>query len=359
MKKTEDFIKEMQGNDMLMSGEYTFKEYSSDLLQFQDIICKMIAGDNYHEGMRMNEALFMMESVARKKGLRSDPAVHNGVLTMKKLVKEMAITMSGAKGESIVFRTLDFLDRPNTHIFRNVYLTDGMDETELDGIVLTNSGVIILEVKKAKSDLTLTKEGRMMFAGEESYGKAPLAEKMRLKRHLLRKYLEKAISAKALDIPVCVDSLIVFSVPKGQFIKVDDRYGHEKHCFRTGLNKKVESYIGGVCYDEEQLSQLRQIFSEMESNVKRFAPNLDYDEVRRSLAEALVVLQDASVKQETRAAVTEKTTVKQVSPKVIERSASNATCQYTKRTTKGFGRTAACVVAGLLFIGAAAVACDV
>lgn len=36
----------------------------------------------------------------------------------------------------------------------------------------------------------------------------------------------------------------------------------------------------------------------MESNVKRFETELNYDEVRRSLAEALVVLQDTAEKQE-------------------------------------------------------------
>ena len=202
MKTAEDFIREMERSNVLMSREYTFKEYVSDIVQFQDMVCKMISGDNYHEGMRIDEALFIMESTARKRELRSHPAVHNGVLTMKKLAKEMAITMSGAKGESLVSRTLEFLNRPNTQIFRNVYITDGIDETELDGIVLTDNGVIILEVKKVKSDLTLTEDGRMVFAGDECYDKVPLAQKMALKRRLLKKCLEKAVGDKGFDIPV-------------------------------------------------------------------------------------------------------------------------------------------------------------
>lgn len=207
MKTAEDFIRGMERSNVLMSREYTFKEYVSDIVQFQDMVCKMISGDNYHEGMRIDEALFIMESTARKRELRSHPAVHNGVLTMKKLAKEMAITMSGAKGESLVSRTLEFLNRPNTQIFRNVYITDGIDETELDGIVLTDNGVIILEVKKVKSDLTLTEDGRMVFAGDECYYKVPLAQKMALKRRLLKKCLEKAVGDKGFDIPVYVRQL--------------------------------------------------------------------------------------------------------------------------------------------------------
>ena len=45
--------------------------------------------DDYYEGMRVDEGLFILESTARKKGLRGEPAVHNGVLTMKKLCKDM------------------------------------------------------------------------------------------------------------------------------------------------------------------------------------------------------------------------------------------------------------------------------
>ena len=352
MKTAEDFIREMESSNVLMSRECTFKEYVSEIVQFQDMICKMIAGDDYHEGMRIDEALFIMESTARKKELRSHPAVHNGVLTMK---KEMAITMSGAKGESLVSRRLEFLNRPNTQIFRNVYITDGIDKTELDGIVLTDNGVIILEVKKVKSDLTLSEDGRMVFAGDECYDKVPLAQKMALKRRLLKKCLEKAVADKDLDIPVYVDSFIVFSEPKGQYIKIDDRYRREKHCFRTGLNKKLESYLGCAHYKADQLAQLGEIFSEMESNVKRFETELNYDEVRRSLAEALAVLQDALAVQET-PATAKNSAAKQPTAKILELDIKRleAERQQARHEAVGFGYAAASVFVSLLISGAAA-----
>lgn len=356
MKTAEDFIREMESSNVLMSRECTFKEYVSEIVQFQDMICKMISGDNYHEGMHMDEARFIMESTARKRGLRNHPAVHNGVLTMKKLAKEMAITMSGAKGENLVSRTLKFLNRPNTQIFRNVYITDGVDETELDDIVLTDNGVIILEVKKVKSNLTLTEDGRMVFAGNECYDKVPLAQKMALKRRLLKKHLEKAVHDKGLNIPVYVDSFIVFSAPKGQFIKVDDKYHREKYCFRTGLNKKIESYIGCAYYKTEQLAQLGEIFSEMESNVKCFETELNYDEVRRSLAEALAVLQEMPEKQEETTMVAKKSETEHGTAKVLDLDVQRleAIRQQAKRKAVGFGYVAASVFAGLLISGATA-----
>ena len=293
MKTAENYIKEMENSNLLISRELTFKEYAAEIVQFQEMICRMIAGDAYHSGMRIEEAMFIMESAARKKGVRKDPAVHKAVLTLKELSKEMAITMSGVKGEKLVSRTLEFLNRPEAKVFKNVYITDGVDETELDDVVLTNNGVIILEVKKVKSNITLTEDGRMVFAGDESYDRTPLAYKMSTKRRLLKEYLKKEVVKKGLEIPVYVDSFIVFSAPKDQYIKVDDRSRRDKYCFRTNLNKKIENYLGCAYYNDEQLSQLGEILAEMESNVRRFATDLDYDEVRRNIAGVLEILQNA------------------------------------------------------------------
>lgn len=292
MKNIDELITEMESSNLLMSQEYTFTEYAYEIRQFQDMICKLIAGDAYHEGMRVDEGLFLMESIARKKELRNHPAVLNGILTMRKLVKEMAITMSGVNGEKLVSKTLEFLSRPNTQVFRNVYITDGTEETEIDTIVLTDNGVIILEIKKVKSDLTLTEDGRMVFAGDECYDKVPLAQKMEIKRRLLKMHLEKEIREKGMDIPVWVDSFIVFSAPAGQHINIDNKYRREKYCFRTNLNNRINEYIGCANYKKDQLEQVAEILSKMESNVKRFETNLNYDEVRHSLAEALVILQN-------------------------------------------------------------------
>lgn len=298
MKTSETIIQEMESSNILMSYKWTFNEYVAELLQFQDMICKMVAGDAYYEGMRIEEAQFIMESTARKKGLRNDPAVHNGVLTMKKLSKEMAITMSGAKGEKLVSRTLEFCKRPNIRVFQNVYVSDGQYESELDAIVLTDNGIIILEVKKVKSDFTLTENGRMVFSGDECYEKVPLGQKMALKRKLLKSCAEEAVAKKGLNIPIHVDSYIVFSAPKGQYINIDDKYRREKHCFRSCLNKRLESYIGRAYYKPEQLEELSNILAEMESNVKRFETELNFDEVRQSLAEAFAVMQDVPAEQE-------------------------------------------------------------
>lgn len=292
MKKAEEYIRQLESSGILMNQQMTFPEYAEQLCKFQDIVCRMIAGSDYHDKMHVDEATFIMESAARKNGVRSDQRVHNGIQTMKRLEKELAVTMSGIQGERDVSRTLKYLNRPKTQIFRNVYLTDGQDETELDAVVLTDAGIILLEIKKVKTDIVFAEDGRMMRNGDVCYEKIPLGLKMKIKRRLLQKYLEDAVAEKSLDIPVHVDSLIVLSAPKGTYIHVKDNYRKEKYCFRTELNKRIESYLGHDYYKAEQLEQLGSILSELASNAKRFELELNYNDVRMSIAEALAIIQN-------------------------------------------------------------------
>ena len=293
MKTAEDYIKEMESCGALLNPNLTFNEYVEQIKVFQDAVCKMITGDAYHSGMRIEETLFHLESAARKEMVQNDPSVLKAVQTLKKLAKEIAIVMSGATAENQVARTLEFLNRPDTTVYRNVYVTDGNDETELDGLVLTDSGAIVLEVKRVKSDLTLDESGRMVFSGSECYDHVPLGEKMANKREILKRYLEHTLSQKELDIPVYVDSYIVFCAPKQKFIHVTDEYRKERYCFRTNLNRVLENHLGGANYSTMQLEQLNAVFSDMASQVKRFDVGIDYDEVRKNLAEAMEVIEKA------------------------------------------------------------------
>ena len=291
MKTENDYLIEMESANVLTGENLTFPEYVAELQQFQDTICKVIAGEAYYEDMRIDAAKAHLERIAREKGCQNAPAVRDGVKTLNKMSREIAITMSGAKGENVVWKTLAYLNRPNTALYRNVYVTDGQEQTELDVIVLTDSAIIVLENKKVSKDITFTEDGRMVFTGGECYDKSPLGERMALKRSLLKKRLEKMITDRGLNIPVYVDSFIVLSAPKGTYLRVNDNYHKEKYCFRTNLNNRLRDYIGDINYEAEQMQQLNAMLTEMECNVRRFDVGVDYDQVRRSIAGAMAALQ--------------------------------------------------------------------
>lgn len=185
------------------------------------MICKLIAKDSYYEGMRINDAINIVENKAREKKIISDHVVRDGINAMKTLGKEIAITISGLNSETRVTNTLNEINRSDVSVNSNVQVTDGNSGTELDKVILTDSGIIILEIKAAKSNIVFTEDGRMLH-GTACYDKIPLGEKMVLKRKLLKKSLEYEISKRELDIPVFIDSYIVISAPNGKYINIDD-----------------------------------------------------------------------------------------------------------------------------------------
>lgn len=346
MKTTNDYIRALEEGGVLCAETMTFPEYTAQFTAFQKRVCTMIAGADYHDNMHIEEAQYLLQAQARAMGKGADPAVQNAVLTMKKLAKESAILHAGRKGEAYVAKTLAYLQRPNTRIFRNVYVTDGVNETEIDMIVLTDAGILLLEVKNVKSDVTLTEDGRMLVDGEEYNAQMPFGAKMERKRRLLRRAAERALARRGLKLPLYLDSFLVFSAPRGQFVHIEDRYHKEKFCFRTGINRKIENYLGCAYYKEAQLRVLAEVLEEMEGNVKRFAPGIDYDEARRSLAAALAVL-DAP--EETPKAAPVRLSPAAQPVREVRRPVPEP------RRAAGLGYVAASVCAGLLLSGAAAV----
>ena len=279
-----DYLAEMNNSGILMQPELTQEDFRVELLKFQDMLCGLIFKDGeYH---RIEEAIVFLEKAARDNGVDKDPRFRKGMQAMRRINKEIAISMAGKRGEDRVARTLEYISRPN-YKFRNVYLTDEERETELDNVILTEAGFIILEVKNVKTDITISETGRILYDNEECYHDVSICEKMQTKRELLQAALVKRLADKGHNIPIRIDSLIVLSAPKGVFINVTDRCRKEKYCFRGKLPFIIDAYAGEQLYSETELQELNSVMEEMATHQKCFMLNLDFNEIRSDIAEAL------------------------------------------------------------------------
>ena len=279
-----DYLAEMKSSGILMQSELTQEDFRAELLKFQDMICGMVFKDGeYH---RIEEAIVFLEKAARDKSVDKDPRFRKGIQALRRINKEIAISMAGKRGEERVVSTLEHISRPN-YKFRNVYIADEERETELDNIILTEAGFIILEVKNVKTDITISETGRILYNNEECYHDVSICEKMQTKRELLRDELAKRLADKKLNIPIRIDSWIVFSAPKGVFINVTDYCRKEKYCFRGKLPFIIDAYVGEQQYSETELQELNYIMKEMEAHQKHFMLNLNFNEIRSDIAEAL------------------------------------------------------------------------
>ena len=125
-KTADSLIVEMEENNIFKMEEMTFCEYVENLISFQDMITKLAMGDEYAEGMRLDEVIFRLEAKAREKGVSGEPVFRKGISALKVVNKELAISMAGKKGENLVARTLEYITRPNTKMYRNIYVSNGL-----------------------------------------------------------------------------------------------------------------------------------------------------------------------------------------------------------------------------------------
>ena len=315
-KETKALVEEMENSNIFMNTQMTNNEYTEDLLKFQTMLAQLVFNDKEATDNRLDETIIHLETLARRKGLENDPTIRLGISHLKKVNREICISMAGRNGENRVARALEFVTRANTSTYRNVYIADEENETELDNVVLTDAGIVILEIKSAKDNITISEDGRILYNNEVCNEKKSFGEKMQNKRNLLRDKLETALFERNLHLPIHIDSFLVLSTPKSVRININDQYKKEKFCFHGKLPSIIDEYSGKVAYNNYELTQLKGILDSFASCEKRFDLSLNFDEIRRDLAKALVLLWYDEAKTTRNIAAAESTkTIKQTRTK--------------------------------------------
>lgn len=285
-----DYQTKMEESGLLMKTKLTHEDYMNELLGFQEMIGSMIFNDG--DEHRINETIVEMERTARSKQTEKDPKFRKGIAALRQIEKEISISVAGKHGEERVARTLEYITRP-CYKYRNVYITDGERETELDNLILTENGMIILEVKNVKSDITINENGRILY-DNQCYHDISICDKMQDKRNLLKAEIEKRMNEKGLCIPFSIDSYLVLSTQRDVRIKVTDLCKKEKYCFRPSLPYIIDGIRAGDGLSEKEMRDLDAIICEMETQKKCFNLKLDFNKIRADIAEALEICTDTT-----------------------------------------------------------------
>ncbi len=271
--------KALESNDIFSRNGFSREEYIEELLKFQSFASQLILGD---ETARLDEVIAAMSAAARKNGMTASPDFVAGIRGLKAIEKEIAIHMSGKRAEDEVSHSLTFVDRPLFQDFRNVYVADQESETEIDNVILTNNGIIVVEVKSAKHNITIGEDGRLLYSNSESYHNESIGDKMSAKRRLLKARIENKLRERGLDIPVYIDSYLVFVTPKRLEVTITDNFRQEHWCRRGRLQHIVNNFISDVTYTADEYAQLAEIIGSLDCNVKRFPTELDLPAIRNN-----------------------------------------------------------------------------
>lgn len=259
------YIEELKETKVLQEEGYTFKEYITQLQELQRLIVNVI----YQEDIPLNdvhldEAISELGKLCRENKI--DPNLTSSVKgALKSIHKELAINMSGINAENFISNKIDEAKRDKMINFRNVYLTDGKNETEIDNVVLTDEGIIIFEVKSSSGKVTIDKDGRLLRDGHNCYDKMPIVDSMALKRNLLGKKIDELLAKNHLYVPdLYIESYITFYSSRDRRIEVTDNSGLEEYCFSSEVPEIIEKPIdSGFKYNNYEFEALRKVINEI------------------------------------------------------------------------------------------------
>ena len=295
MRRTvESIINEMEATGIMMRDRIRPKERKDELLKFQSLVCREVFNDDHAETLRYTDVIHHFRELAAQKGLSEAPAVIRTIQDLSVLGTETGIAVSGEAGELRVVKAMRNVRRPVITI-PNVTLAEleGDDgtvghRTELDQVVITDSGILLLEVKNYSRNVLISESGQVSCANVIRQAERCLGEQMNFKRYLFTRRMKEYVAQSGCRLPLYMETRVVFSNPS---INVTDNYKLEPYCYAAGLPHEIDAFTSPVHYTDAQMKLLADAVNAIAEQDATYPVGLDLDRIRRNFAEALVLLE--------------------------------------------------------------------
>lgn len=303
MKQKQTLMEDLNLNNIFVKNDFTYFEYVNQLNKMQEIINKRVFKHEYHPVFRIDDARHELKKKSIRFNLTEKPEFGKAIANLKLIEKELAISSAGKKAEDRVDTLLNkYVKRTDYINFRGIYLVnDDKEDTEIDSLILTKNGIILLEIKNIKNDVTISEEGRLFIGNDCSYEQTPLVEKMNRKRRLFKEEIKKSLKAKGVHIDITLDSFIVFNEAYNKQCYVNNR-SDEKWCKSNKLPYIINQHTNSVPYSDNEFAILKECLLEFETKKKLFVSDLDFHFIKESISNLveLVEIEEAKIEQQLR-----------------------------------------------------------
>ena len=281
-KSVESIVKALEQSGAMMKSNMNKDELLDGYLNYQEAVLQQLFGNQSIDNFKLFDAVKYLEVHAAEKGLGENPVIIAAIKDINDISREIATTINGKRGEALVRKALNYTNRKIIAL-PNIHLSNESDCTEIDQIVITSNGILILEVKHYKKNIIISPSGKI-----ENSDKT-LGEQMNIKRHLLRSKLEQALYDKDPDLCLHIESRVVFSNPDSI---VTDNYKLEKLCYKAHLPHEIEDFTSDVKYSNKQMELIETLIKEFAEEEESYPVKYDFNRIRKTFSEALVLLED-------------------------------------------------------------------
>ena len=282
-------VKEIVSSMTSFSKErYHKSELLTEMLKLQEEVVKITFNEDHASiaGLKIWDVENHLTELNDQKGHIADAELERFKSGCKELCNLIKAEISGRRGEARVYRTLELVTEPCT-IMKNIELGDADLRTEIDALVITSAGLIILEVKNTSKDVFIDDRGDMFRTGEFLKWDCNIAEKMAIKETLLR----KALIETGIEIPI-IRELVVFT---DNWIQVQNKF----KAIETSFVSQLSYIIDDFC-KENGCSVPGQVMDDIKESVNKasvreeYPLDFDVDRFKRDFAVVMSKLESAT-----------------------------------------------------------------
>lgn len=235
----------VNGMTSFNKGAYYKNEMLTEMFNLQNEMVSLTFNEEHaaNSNLRIYDVENRFEKLNEERGHVADEELHrfkNGAKTLSKLI---SAEISGNRGESKAFSSLKNL-RVINRVLTNVELKNQYYRTELDAVVITPSGITIVEVKNTARNIYIEENGEYFVNGDYMIKDSNIAQKNDVKERLLKEVLSKHGINN-----VAVRTVVVFT---NDHIEVHNKCPQVKTTFVNMLPHVIEEFSSRnrVCFEE-------------------------------------------------------------------------------------------------------------
>ncbi len=202
----------------------------------------------------------------------------------KELANLIRAEISGSRGEFTVFNTLKNL-REKHYIIRNLEICEDEYHTEIDGIVITSTEVIIIEVKNSVKNIYIDERGNFYRTGNYNKLDCNIADKMRVREQAVRDILERSGFEN-----ISISSLVVFT---NSMVEVTNRCESIDAVFVGQMIGEIEKKCNRQENAIEKMGEIAECLGSKAYEGK-YHIDMDIEQYKQDFATLMVRLEEAS-----------------------------------------------------------------
>ena len=277
MMKRESLLSSLKG---LSKDVYSREELLPEMVQLEKEMAQIV----FEDGLDIPAEYVHMSYIMKQLHEMNNVAGNVADQELKRLSRLASIfsnhvraQQSGITGEDRVEQYLDYM-KSNHVVLRNLQLSDGVHNTEIDFLVLKQGVATIVEVKNSKRDIYIDAAGDMYKIGRYENFDSHLGAKMDFRAEVIKQLLKDAGFEN-----MKIEKVVVFTNNR---IQVQKDYRGFRVCFLSRLPHLIDDFYGtGVIQFTKHLQQIADFIQSKDLN-EYYPFDMDVQEFKEAFVDA-------------------------------------------------------------------------